>query len=172
MARTFANQLAIAIDNVHLNKQAQQAAAEHERSRIARDLHDSVTQTLFTASMIAESTPRIWDRDSDLARQNLGRISLLTRGALAEMRSLLVELRSGVLADQPLEQLIETLAEATRARSNAVVALCVDCRSEPPPETVMAFYRIAQEILNNTTKHAEATQIKISLTCEPRRCYA
>ncbi len=166
VARTFANQLAIAIDNVYLNKQAQQAAAEHERSRIARDLHDSVTQTLFTASMIAESTPRIWDRDSDLARQNLGRISLLTRGALAEMRSLLVELRSGVLAGQPLEQLIETLVEATRARSNAVVALCVDCRSEPPPETVMAFYRIAQEILNNATKHAEATQIKISLTCK------
>ncbi len=71
VARTFANQLAVAIDNVRLNQQAQQAAAEQERSRIARDLHDSVTQTLFTASMIAEATPRIWDRDSDLARQNL-----------------------------------------------------------------------------------------------------
>ena len=100
VARTFANQLAVAIDNVRLNKQAQQAAAEHERSRIARDLHDSVTQTLFTASMIAEATPRIWDRDSAMARQNLDKLSLLTRGALAEMRSLLVELRSGVLADQ------------------------------------------------------------------------
>jgi two-component system nitrate/nitrite sensor histidine kinase NarX len=167
VAHTFANQLAVAIDNVRLNKQAQQAAADHERSRIARDLHDSVTQTLFTASMIAEATPRIWDRDSDLARQNLGRISLLTRGALAEMRSLLVELRSGVLADQTLEQLIETLAEATRVRSNAAVVVCIDCYGDPPPETVMAFYRITQETLNNTAKHAEATRIEISLTCEP-----
>ena len=164
VARTFANQLAVAIDTVRLNKQAQQAAAEHERSRIARDLHDSVTQTLFTASMIAEATPRIWDRDSAMARQNLDKLSLLTRGALAEMRSLLVELRSGVLADQPLEQLIDTLAEAARVRSNAAVTVYVNSNGEPPPRIVMAFYRVTQEVLNNAAKHAEATQIKISLT--------
>ena len=63
LARTFANQLAVAIDNIHLNEHTGRTAAADERSRIARELHDSVTQTLFTASVLAEATPRIWNRD-------------------------------------------------------------------------------------------------------------
>ena len=94
LARTFANQLAVAIDNIHLNEQAGRTAAADERSRIARELHNSVTQTLFTASVLAEATPRIWNKDRDIARQNMERLSVLIRGALAEMRSMLLELRS------------------------------------------------------------------------------
>ena len=115
LARTFANQLAVAIDNIYLNEQTGRTAAADERSRIARELHDSLTQTLFTASVLAEVTPRIWIKDRDIARQNMEKLSVLIRGALAEMRSLLLELRPGASTDQSLSQLLNTLAEATRA---------------------------------------------------------
>ena len=126
LARTFANQLAVAIDNIHLNEQAGRTAAADERSRIARELHDSVTQTLFTASVLAEATPRIWNKDRDIARQNMERLSVLIRGALAEMRSMLLELRSDAPPNQSLDQLLTTLAEATRARSNVSVSLSIE----------------------------------------------
>ena len=118
LARTFANQLAVAIDNIYLNEQTGRAAAADERSRIARELHDSLTQTLFTASVLAEATPRIWNRDPGIARQNMEKLSVLIRGALAEMRSLLLELRPGASTDQSLGQLLNTLAEATRAEQH------------------------------------------------------
>ncbi len=171
LARTFANQLAIAIDNLRLKEQTAQTAAADERSRIARDLHDSVTQTLFTASMLAEATPRIWNKDRDIARQNMERLSLLIRGALAEMRSMLLELRSDALPNQNLEQLITALAEGARVRSAMAVSLAVQGECELPlsGDVSLTFYRIAQEALNNVIKHAEATQVDIALLCQPDR---
>ena len=108
----------MAIDNIYLNEQTGRTAAADERSRIARELHDSVTQTLFTASVLAEATPRIWNRDQGIARQNMEKLSVLIRGALAEMRSLLLELRPDASPDQSLDQLLNTLAEATRAEQH------------------------------------------------------
>ena len=169
LARTFANQLAVAIDNIHLNEQTGRAAAADERSRIARELHDSLTQTLFTASVLAEATPRIWTKDRDIARQNMEKLSVLIRGALAEMRSLLLELRPGVPTDQSLGQLLNTLAEATRARSNMAVSLSIEGDRELPADVTMTLYRIAQEALNNVIKHAEATRVDIMLLNQPDR---
>ena len=169
LARTFANQLAVAIDNIYLNEQTGRAAAADERSRIARELHDSVTQTLFTASVLAEATPRIWNRDQGIARQNMEKLSVLIRGALAEMRSLLLELRPGASTDQSLSQLLNTLAEATRARSNMAVSLSIEGDRELPADVTMTLYRIAQEALNNVVKHAEATRVDIMLLNQPDR---
>ena len=163
LARTFANQLAVAIDNIYLNERTGRSAAADERSRIARELHDSVTQTLFTASVLAEATPRIWNRDQGIARQNMEKLSVLIRGALAEMRSLLVELRADASPDQSLNQLLNTLAEATRARSNMAVSISVEAVRELPADVTMTLYRIAQEALNNVVKHAEATWVDIML---------
>ena len=169
LARTFANQLAIAIDNIRLKEQAGLAAAADERSRIARELHDSVTQTLFTASVLAEATPRIWNKDRDIARQNMEKLSLLIRGALAEMRSLLLEMRSGAAPDQSLGQLLNTLAEATRARANLAVSLNAEGDRQLPTEIALALYRITQEALNNVIKHAEATRVDMMLLSNPDR---
>jgi signal transduction histidine kinase len=167
LARTFANQLAVAIDNIHLNEQMRLAGATEERSWIARELHDSVTQTLFTASVMAEATPRIWDKDQNIARQNMEKLSALIRGALAEMRSLLYELRSSGSPDQTLDQLLNTLAEATRGRSNLAVSLSIEGDRGLSPEVTMTFYRIAREALNNVISHAEATRVDITLIKRP-----
>jgi PAS domain S-box-containing protein len=169
LARTFANQLAVAIDNIHLKEQAGLSAAADERSRIARELHDSVTQTLFTASVLAEATPRIWNKDQNIARQNMEKLSLLIRGALAEMRSLLLELRLDTPLNQTLHQLLNTLAEATRARANLTVSLNVEGDRPLPAEVTLALYRITQEALNNVIRHAEATRVDMTLLSKPDR---
>ena len=137
-----------------------------ERNRLARDLHDSVTQTLFTASVLAEATPRIWDKDQGIARQNLDRLSVLIRGALAEMRSMLIELRSGELDEQTLDQLLHTLIEAARGRSKIRISESIMEVSELPKNITSAFYSIAREALNNVIVHAGATRVDISLNEE------
>jgi signal transduction histidine kinase len=159
----------VAIDNIYLNEQTGRAATADERSRIARELHDSVTQTLFTASMLAEATPRIWNRDRDIARQNMDKLSVLIRGALADMRSLLLELRSDAPPDQSLGQLLNTLEEATRTRGNATVSISIEGDRELPPGVTMTLYHIAQEALNNVIKHAEANHVDMTLLNKPDR---
>jgi signal transduction histidine kinase len=169
LARTFANQLAVAIDNIYLKEQSRLTAAADERSRLARELHDSVTQTLFSASVLAEATPRIWNKDQNIARQNMDKLSMLIRGALAEMRSLLLELRSDTPLNQTLPQLLATLAEATRVRSNMAVSFHIEGARDLPADVTLTFYRITQEALNNAIKHAEATTIDIMLVGQPDR---
>jgi signal transduction histidine kinase len=137
-----------------------------ERTRLARELHDSVTQTLFTASVLAEATPRIWEKDQKIARQNMSKLSLLIRGALAEMRSLLIELRAGELHNQTLDQLITTLVEAARARTKSIISISRIDISELPENVTLTFYRIAREALNNAIVHAAAAHINVSLLVE------
>jgi nitrate/nitrite-specific signal transduction histidine kinase len=161
--RSLANQAAIAIENAMLYEQSQRSAALEERQRLARDLHDAVTQTLFSASLIAEVLPRLWERDPQEGVQRLTELRQLTRGALAEMRTLLVELMPAALADAELRDLLRHLTEATIGRSR--VAIDLDIQGDRPmsPEVKIAFYRIAQEALNNMAKHSGATHTMLSL---------
>jgi signal transduction histidine kinase len=128
-----------------------------------------VTQTLFTASVLAEATPRIWDKDQDLALQNLSDLNLMLRGALAEMRSLLVELRSGDLHGQTLDQLIKSLVEAAQGRSQIDFNFSIQELPELEDKITLAIYRIAREALNNVIVHSGASQVKISLLGQNER---
>ena len=119
----FADQAAIAIENARLYEEAQQVAASQERSRLARDLHDAVTQTLFSASLIAEVLPALWENDPAEGRQLLGELRQLTRGALAEMRTLLLELRPAALVEANLGDLLRQLAESVSGRTGIPVAV-------------------------------------------------
>ena len=93
----------------------------------------------------------------------------MLQGALAEMRTLLLELRPSSLLDQTLGQLLELLAEAARARSGAIVTLNVEGECPLPEDVTIALHRIAQESLNNVAKHAEASEINVRLICDPER---
>ncbi|UCC87844.1 MAG: PAS domain S-box protein, partial [Anaerolineales bacterium] len=95
-----------------LQERTREMAAMQERQRLARDLHDAVSQTLFSASLSAEVLPRLWERDRADAQRCLQDVHQLTRSALAEMRTLLLELRPGALAETPLGDLLNQLAEA------------------------------------------------------------
>ncbi len=169
LAVAFGDQAALALENARLRAQAAELAAAAERNRLARDLHDSVTQMLFTASVIAEVLPMIWEQHQDQARQSLEELRYLTRGALAEMRTMLLELRPTALAEARLDDLLRQLAEAVTGRALVPVVVTVEGQPRLPADVRIAFYRIAQEALNNISKHAKAGQATITLHCSPPR---
>jgi len=162
---TIAAQAAIALENARLYEQARQLAVMEERQRLARELHDAVTQTLFSASLIAEALPAIWESDQEEGRQLLRDLRQLSRGALAEMRTLLMELRPAALVEANLGDLLRQLGEAITGRTGVPVTVTVEGQYEFPPDVHVALYRIAQEALNNVVKHARASQVAVSLHC-------
>ena len=146
-----------------LATKAADEAVTAERTRLARDLHDAVTQTLFSASLTAEVLPDLWEMDLDEAKNSTEELRQLTRGALAEMRTLLLELRPSTLTQTHLSDLIKQLCEAFIGRSRLPIKLNIEGNCPLPPEVQVAFYRIAQESLNNVFKYARATQVNVSL---------
>ena len=187
----LAGQAAVALENAHLFEQIQrhaeeleqrvaertaelreqyrQQAAYEERQRLARDLHDAVSQTLFSASLLAEAIPHLWQRNPEQARQGLAELHRLNRGALAEMRNLLLELRPAALAEISLRDLLEQLANALMGRTRLTVSVEVKGDYNPAPDVRVAFYRVAQEAFNNIAKHARASQVSITLLCRPKQ---
>jgi signal transduction histidine kinase len=163
LAQSFGDQAALAIENTRLREQVQRTAVTAERSRLARDLHDSVTQSLFAASLKAETLLRTWEPASDEARQSLEDVRRLTRGALAEMRTLLLEMRPAALAQSSLADLLHHLVEATGAHTRIPIKLTVLDARPLPPEVTIALYRIAQEALNNAVHHARARRAWVAL---------
>jgi signal transduction histidine kinase len=147
----------------------QQAAAAAERQRLARDLHDAVTQTLFSATLIAEALPQVWERAPDEGRRGLRELRELTRGALAELRTLLLELRPAALTERPLDDLLPHLTRAMAARLRVPVTLEIEGDCTLPGKVQIALYRITQEALNNVAKHAGASQVEVALCCEAGR---
>lgn len=142
---------------------AREDAISSERSRLARELHDAVTQTLFSTTLTAEVLPKIFEKNSEAGYQKLNELKELTRGALAEMRTLLMELRPEALADAELHDLLQHLTNAFIARARIPINLKLDGKYGLPVDVKIGFYRIAQESLNNITKHADADQVNISL---------
>ena len=143
--------------------QAVEDAVVAERNRLARELHDAVTQTLFAASLIAEVLPDLWDMDEGEARRSTDELRQLTRGALAEMRTLLFELRPAALNQARLPDLLRQLSEALIGRKRLPISLVVEGECEIPCDIKVEMYRIAQESLNNVVKYARASRVEISV---------
>ena len=168
LAGIFGDQAALALENAKLRIIESEAAAAAERSRLARDLHDAVTQTLFSASLIADVLPRLWERVPTEGRRCLDDLRRLTRGALAEMRSLLLELRPAALAEAKLDCLLRQLAEAATGRARLSVDASVEDLPTLPRDVQIALFRIAQEALNNATRHAGASKVDLALRALPQ----
>lgn len=166
LLRGIGGQVGVAIDNARLYEQAEQSAAAAERSRLARDLHDAVSQTLFSTTLIAEVLPKIWERNPEEGRRRLEELRQLTRGALAEMRALLLELRPAALAEAELPDLLRQLAESVTGRARIPVVVEVGGECCLPVEAKVAFYRVAQEALNNVVKHAAASSASLALVSQ------
>jgi PAS domain S-box-containing protein len=163
LALSVANQAALTMINAELYGHAQTLAVLEERQRLARNLHDAVNQSLFSAGLIAEVLPRLWERDQALARQSLEDLRRLTHGAMAEMRALLAELRPSTLTDADLGDLLRLLGNAFTGRTNIPATVTIMGEGLLPAEAQVAVYRICQEALNNVAKHAGASKLEIDL---------
>lgn len=171
LAVSFCDQTALAMENARLRERAQEDAIAAERNRIARELHDSVTQTIFSASLIAEVLPTIWTINPVEAQHGLDDLRKLARGALAEMRTLLLELRPIGLGEVGLGDLLKQLSAGVSGRIRADVNVQIQGDAILPTDVKLAFYRIAQEALNNVAKHSGADRVDIeikSISAAPR----
>ncbi len=163
----LAQQTAFAVQNAREYEHAQDLAITEERNRLARELHDAVSQTLFSASIVAESLPILLEQDPDEARKGLAHLSRLTKHALSEMRSLLIELRPTAIIEERLDTLILQLATSILTPMNINFSFTVEGEERILPNDIqIAFYRIAGESLNNIQKHARAKNVTINLKCD------
>jgi PAS domain S-box-containing protein len=144
-------------------------ATIEERHRLSRDLHDAVMQSLFAASIIAQSLPRMWDKNRDEVPRQLLSLEKLSQSALSEMRILLVELRPEYLLRMSLTDGLRHLANALKGRKQVEVELKIEGSRKAPPDVQVALYRIAQEAINNIVKHSQATQVNILLRMLPEK---
>ncbi|MCC6906102.1 MAG: GAF domain-containing sensor histidine kinase, partial [Anaerolineae bacterium] len=165
LARAFADQAAAAIDNADLYQKAQELAAVQERQRLARDLHDSVTQDLYGVTMLAEAAARqLADGQVEPATDLLRELGQTALDALREMRLLIFELRPPVLEEVGLVGALQARLDAVEGRSGLETKLIVGAGLRLTSAVEEAFYRIALEALNNTLRHAHAHTIRIVLS--------
>lgn len=159
----FAMQAAIAIQNAHVHQQERELVIADERQRMAREIHDTVSQMLFSSNMIAESL--IFDQVDQNTQiyESLNHLFRLNRGALAEMRLLLMEYKPENLVKEELPVLLERLKNAIEGRKQINVELMIDDGHPVPPNVRLVLYRITQEALNNIRKHAEAETAYLNL---------
>jgi signal transduction histidine kinase len=169
LAQTIANQAAVAIENARLYEQAQRLAVLEERQRLARELHDSVTQALYGIGLGAHTAQSVLREGLPAERlkadlvEPLDYVLSLAEAALTEMRALIFELRPDSLENEGLVVALERQAETLQARHALVVETSL-CDEPPLPFAVKeALYRIASEALNNVVKHARASQVLIQL---------
>jgi signal transduction histidine kinase len=149
----------------HVHQQAEKLAAVRERERLARDLHDAVSQTLFSASVMAETLLFQHKDKPDEIEAGLEQICGLTQTALAEMRVLLRTAPRN--AEGQLGSLLEQLGGILGARANVEVVIEAGECAALPQDVHLTFYRIAQEAMNNIAKHARASWVRVTLDSQP-----
>ncbi len=169
LIRTLAAHAAIAIENARLHERSRELSTIEERKRLARELHDSVTQTLFSIGLTAEAAAGLVGSDPDRARAQLGHLQELTREAMTEMRSLIFELRPAELETEGLAAALRKHIEVLRRLHEQEIELRVDGDQRLPPDVEKGLLRIAQEALGNALRHAGAQHVQIELEArEPR----
>lgn len=166
--QTLGLQAAQALKRALLNERTQEMAAIQERQRLAQDLHDSVSQALFSATTIAQAVPLTWQKNPQKAMEQLQQVVQINRAAMGEMRILLLELRPQAIIKTPLNNLLQHLIDAAKGRAVIEAELTIEGTEYELTEDVhVALYRIAQESVNNILKHSHATAFSILLAYQP-----
>jgi signal transduction histidine kinase len=159
--------LRIAVENARLLVEVRGKAALEERQRLARELHDSVSQALYGIALGAKTARKLLDQNPDRASDPLEYVDSLAEAGLAEMRALIFELRPESLQSEGLAAALDKQAAALRARHGMNVETDLCNEPDVPLEGKEALYRIAQEALHNTIRHARASRIRIRMQCSP-----
>jgi signal transduction histidine kinase/ligand-binding sensor domain-containing protein len=166
---SIGSQIGVALENARLFEQAQQLAVVEERQRLARDLHDSVTQALYGMTLYSEAaTEELSLRHLDIVGQYLGELQHTAQEALAEMRLLIYELRPSILEEEGLVAALQTRLLAVEGRAGLKTQFTIEAKDRLQPEVEEGLYRIAREALNNTLKHAQASTITLHLHHAPQ----
>jgi signal transduction histidine kinase len=158
---TVADQLSLALENSRLISLAQSKAALDERHRLARELHDSVSQALFGIALGAKTAKALLERDPQKAREPLDYVLQLAEAGVTEMRALIFELRPEILEKEGLIAALQKQAEMMRLRYNLQMDTAFESEPDLPLEVKQTLLRIAQEALHNTVKHAQASRARL-----------
>ncbi len=171
LAMAFAEHAAIAIENARLFEKARDLAAMEERQKLARELHDSVSQALYGIVLGTRTARKLLSRDPDRIGEPLDYISSLAEAGLAEMRALIFALRPESLQLEGLIAALTKQCDAVRSRHQLVVNSIFPPEPDIPIEIKEVFYRVAQEALHNIVKHARATVVELRLETRQNRVF-
>jgi signal transduction histidine kinase len=162
--QSLADQAAIAIENARLYEQAQQAGVLEERQRLARELHDSVTQALYGMTLYSKAAAgQLSLGHTDKAAEHLRELQNTSQEALAEMRLLIYELRPPALEEDGLVAALQARLRAVEGRAGLKTEFRSEVEERLPPEMEEGLYRIAQEALNNALRHARARNVRVHI---------
>jgi signal transduction histidine kinase len=160
---SIADQVGAVVESARLRQLAEQAAVLEERERLARDLHDSVTQTIFSMTLTAEATHILLEQDPTRVPAQLERLKRLSQSALTEMRSLIYQLRPTTGTEAGLVAALRQHAAKRRNQDGLMVMLHTEGARRLPPEVEETLFRIVQEALNNVVKHARTDRVDVTL---------
>jgi signal transduction histidine kinase len=161
----IADHLALVVENARLYQRAEKIAVMEERSRLARELHDSVTQNLFSANLhIAGAQKYASLGNYPKVDSSLNQIGQLTQQALIDLRLMVYELRASEIIQHGLISALQNRLDAIERRSNIEVEIDMTWLNPLPEQIEENLYRIAVEALNNSLKHARASKVKVEFT--------
>jgi PAS domain S-box-containing protein len=164
---SIADHLGLALENARLRHEAEAAAVMQERSRLARDLHDSVTQLLYSLTLYADAGLNMANcGDLDQAKDYLQKLGQISQQALREMRVLVYELRPPTLDQDGLVGALQQRLDAVEGRSGVTAQLSAAGLPTLPMNVEESLYRIALEALNNVIKHSGASEVKVELAMD------
>lgn len=162
----LADQAAIAVESERLYEEVGQTAVLEERHRLGRDLHDSVTQSLYSMVLFADATGLALAAGKQTeARENLHQVRKMARQAMADMRLLIYQLHPPLLKKEGLAAALQNRLEAVESRAGLQTEFRTKGECVLSPTVAQELYQIAQEVLNNVIKHAKAENVIIDLNC-------
>ena len=167
LSQAYANQVSIAIHNAQLYRQAGDSATLEERNRLARDLHDSLAQALYSISLFITATSKALETNKPkVVEKHLEELARLTKDAISDMRLMIFELRPPILDKVGLVAALQSRLDAVESRAGFQASFHSDAEIQLTPEMDVELYRIAQEALNNVLKHAHANRVSVKISCE------